>query len=302
MAKPWHREEPREVRPFFKLAKAEDALVDSRIKLFPDSEGSTDPIHLLDDIDLGRLSLKIEPIVVDPSLWMPKELSSSELKLVLLVENKFLKRSETIFSVSLNEDLPTQWEISESVIERFGGGKGLMLTVAICLAVDRKALPGSPFILGHWLARKSFGLQLQTMRALFDVQPRTDEDWIKAHFPPKTFFAVNYSDGIASAAETGSSVATVFVHADAYHKMANSKLGDSLQPVLAAEIISTILLESYPEWKDLIEVESGSPLETLLGQLGKGKSMTLDDLKKLAKNHALLRACLQDHLSIVQNL
>lgn len=302
MAQTWHREEPREVRPFFKLAKAEEALVESRIRLFADSESSPESTHLLDDIDFRRLAPVIEPVLVDPKLWMPKDLTSHDLKLVLLAEHGFLKRSQILHAIPLSQDLPSHWEIDRKVVDRLGGGKGLVFTLAVCLAIDRKPLPGSPFVLGHWLARKSFSLLPQTMRALFDVQPRTDEQWIAANFPPKTLFSVDYTDGIASAIETGGSVATVFVHADAYNKMANSKLGDSLQPILAAEIIVTILAESYEEWKDLDDVDSGSPLETILRQLGKGKAMNLEDLKSLTKNKALLRARLQDHLSVVQSL
>lgn len=84
--------------------------------------------------------------------------------------------------------------------------------------------------------------------------------------------------------------------------MVSSSLGEALQPALAAEIISSINLESFKEWKDSDVVESASPLSTLLKQLGKEKPLSLGGLKTLVANPPLLKATLQDRLSVVASL
>jgi hypothetical protein len=138
--------------------------------------------------------------------------------------------------------------------------------------------------------------------SLFDVRPRNDEDWVRAGFPAKTLFAVEYNGGIEVEPEEDSSVATVHIHADAHNKLVNSPLGASLQPLLGAEILLTILLESFSDWKDISQVEAASPLATLLKQLSKASPITLDELKAMAREPRKLRGLLQDRLSVIQQL
>lgn len=296
----WHRTEPRDVRPFFETAKAENALDDSGIRLFANDDTLFDTSFDLDEIDFQKL----EPIVyinmVAPEIWMPEGLASGDLELVLIARHAFLKRSEVVARHSLSATIPAEIVIEPDLLERLGGGRNLQITLALCLATDRDPVPGTPFVPGHWLARKAFLLRSRTMPALFDLQTRTDEAWKAAGFPAKTFFAVDYAGGIAGEMEDGSSVATVYVHIDAHNKMINSPVGDALQPMLAAEIILTIMLMSFADWKDLDSIDPASPLATLAKQLGNDSPLGLDDLKKLGNDTAKLRALLQDRLSVVR--
>ena len=302
MADSWHREEPREVRPFFKLAKAEDALQDSRLRLFADSQSLPDSTYDLDDIDFRRLALRVEPIVTDPKAWIPEGLSSKDLKLVLLVRHAFLKRSDLLFEVSIALDELPMWDISPDALSRFSGGRNIEITLALCLGADRAWKPGTPHLLGHWIAQKTFYLRIRSLPQLFDLQTRMDEEWIKSGYPRKTLFVVDYNGGIDAEPDEGSSVATVYVHEDAHNKMTNSPLGESLQPLLAAEIITTILVESFEEWGKSSTVAKGSALETLLKKLGNGKPLPLAELKVLVSTPSKLRAVLQDQLAVVQSL
>jgi hypothetical protein len=188
------------------------------------------------------------------------------------------------------------------MLERFGGGRNLELILALCLRTDRPPAPGTPFVAGHWIAKKSFLLRSRTMPTLFDLRTRKDEEWIAKGFPPKTFYAVEYIGGIDTELDEGASVATVWIHIDAHNKMVSSPLGESFQPMLAAEIISSILLESFREWKDSDNIDPASPLTTLIKQLGKESIITLSVLKSLVSNPPLLKATLQDRLSVVRSL
>jgi hypothetical protein len=302
MSLAWHRTEPREVRPFFGAVKAEEALENSGIRLFANSDTAFDTTFDLDEIDFQKLEPVLQISLSDPALWMPESFSAKELELVVIARNSFLKRSAIISSYTLSGPLLTDCPIGPETLEELGGGRNVQFTIALCLSSDRPPVPGTPFVTGHWLARKSFLLRSRTMPALFDLQTRTDEAWKAAGFPAKTFYAVDYAGGIAGEMEDGSSVATVYVHIDAHNKMVGSAAGDTLQPILASEIIHTIILASREDWKDLDNIVPSSPLATLAKQLGQSAPLSLEELKTLSNSPAILRAILQDRLSVIRSL
>lgn len=302
MSVAWHRAEPREVRPFFEAAKAENALDDSGIRLFANSDTLRDTSFDLDEIDFQKLDIAVHPVLVEPETWMPEGFTVTDLELVLIAKNSFLKRSEIVARCPLTEPVPADYAIDADLLAKLGGGRNVHFTLALCLAADRPPTPGSPFVPGHWLARKTFLLRSRTLPELFDLQTRTDEAWKAAGYPAKTFFVVDYAGGIAGEMEDGSSVATVYIHVDAHNKMVNQPIGEALQPILAAEIIVSIVTASRPEWKDLEAYVPSSPLETLAKQLGDGDIISLDALKKLSSDHSRLRAIIQDRLSVVRGI
>lgn len=299
----WHRTEPRDVRPFFETASAENALDNSGIRLFAGADTMLDTSFDLDEIDFQKLEPTLHISLADPDQWMPVGLSASDLELVVIARHSFLKRSEIVDRHSMADPIPSDVPIDAELLARLGGGRNLELTLALCLATDREPVPGTPFVPGHWLARKSFVLRSRTMPTLFDLRTRTDEEWKAAGFPAKTFFAVDYSGGIAGEMEDGGSVATVYVHADAHNKMINSPIGDAMQPMLAVEMILTIMTTSFSEWKDLDAPHPASPLSTLAKQLGSNQApIPFDDLKKITSQPSRLRALLQDRLAVVRAL
>jgi hypothetical protein len=297
--KQWHREEPREVRPFFTMIDAERCIEKSSMRLFAGGDILTDPSFELDEIDFKKLDPIVYPTVADPISWLPSGLAADDLDLVLIARHGFLKRSEILESISLGAAVPASWPVGSEALSRLGGGRNLQLTLAICLRNDRAPSPGSPFVPGHWLAKKTFLLRSRTMPTLFDLRVRTDDEWHAAGYPPKTFYAVEYLGGIDAELDEGASVATVFVHADAHNKMVSAAIGESLQPMLGAEIISSILLDSFKDWQAAESVDPASPLATLLKQLGKEKPLSLQGLKALVLRPPLLKATLQDRLSVV---
>lgn len=302
MAETWHREEPREVRPFFHAMAAAGALDACGIRLFDGTDPRTETSFDLDDIDFKKLTPAVQIVLANAELWQPEGLTNSDLELVLVARHPFLKRSEVIHSIQLAEELPGEWVIGPETLVRMGGGRNLQLTLALTLRHDRQPSPGAPWVAGHWLARKSFLLRSRTMPTLFDLRTRNDDEWVAKGYPAKSFYAVEYIGGIDTELDEGASVATVWIHTDAHNKLVSSSLGEALQPLLAAEIISSIVLESFREWKESKDVDAASPLATLLKQLGKEKPLSLGGLKALVANPPLLKATLQDRLSVVAAL
>ncbi|MER8701346.1 hypothetical protein [Mesorhizobium sp. M1273] len=304
MVAKWHREEPREVRPFFQAQKAEDALQASAIRLYKHGDVSIETSFDLDEIDFQKLDLAVHPVLADPSNWMPAGLTSDDLEVVLVATHSFLKRSMIIERYTVGDgDPPDRWNIGSDVLSDFAGGRNLELSLALCLRSDRAPIPGAPFVGGHWVARKTFALRSRSAHTLFDLRTRTDEDWIAASLPAKTLYFVEYAGGIAEEPEEGGSVATVYIHLDAHNRLVSSPaLGEAFQPMLAAEIVQSVLSDSYDDWKDLQAPHPNSPLTTLLKQLGKENAMKLEDLKSIVASPARAKALLQDRLSVVQSL
>lgn len=298
----WHRTEPREVRPFFESVSAETALNGCGIRLYEDGDVSTETSFELDEIDFKRLAPAVSLSVPKPEGWLGETLKPDDLELVVLVRHGFLKRSHVVRSLPMSAPVPALIDIGSEALALVGGGRNTQITIAICLADDRPPRPGVPFVTGHWLSKKTFTVRSRTMPTLFDLRTRTDEDWLAAGFPPKTYYAVDYLGGIDAELEEGASVATVWVHADAHAKLATSSLGDAMQPLLASEIISIILTESFNDWKEQPEVSAESALANLLEKLGGDEPMQLSALKTLVSKPTLLRATLQDRLSVISAL
>jgi hypothetical protein len=110
--------------------------------------------------------------------------------------------------------------------------------------------------------------------------------------------------GIESEPDEGvTSVATVHIHADAHARMVDTKLGEAVQPLLAAEIVTSILQQSLQDWESLETAPKGSALETLIKQLSKVSPTTVPQLATLVKaNSPKIRALVQSRLAVVQSL
>lgn len=297
--KKWHREEPRDVRPFFATIEAERCLDESAIQLFGGGETSRETSFDLDEIELKKLEPVVQIRLSDPARWLPDALRLDDLELVLIGRHSFLKRSNILLTATLTELLPRSWAVDANVLAALGGGRDLQLTLAVCLRNDRPPAPGVPFMPGHWIARKSFLMRSRTTPTLFDLRVRNDDEWIAAGYPAKTFYAVEYLGGIEAELEEGGAVATVHIHIDAHNKMVSAPIGEVLQPVLGAEIIAAILMESLKDWESVGAVETASPLATLLKQLGNETPLTVQALKLLVRRPPLLKAVLQDRFSVI---
>lgn len=304
MSMEWHRSEPREVRPFFAAQSASAALDQSGIRLTADGEISTGTSFELDDPDLLTLAPTVFPAVLNPQMWLPEGFAASDLRLLIIARQPLLKRSELVGSYSLAETTPEAVEIPIEMMKALGGGRNTQVVLAIVLAEDRAPEPGSPFVRGHWLAKKTFAFRTRSTPVLFDIRPRTDEEWVANGYPAKTLYAVEYMSGIESEPDEGiNSVAVVHVHADAHVRLGETKLGEAVQPLLAAEIVTSILQQSLSDWENLESAPKGSALETLVTQLSKVEPISVAKLASLIRtNPSRVRALAQSRYGVVQSL
>jgi hypothetical protein len=216
-----------------------------------------------------------------------------------MATNPFLRRSVIVKEHPLSKATPAEVGLSPAMLEELGGGRNLTITVAVHLTTDRKPSPGSPFMVGHWISKKEFSIRSASGSGFYDVRPRKDEDWIAANYPAKTFYAVDYHGSIC---EPDARIATFYVHADAYTRLAADKLGLSVQKMLACEIIVQILQESIREWGTREQAEPRSPLYTILEKIDPRGAITIRQLKSLVEGSPnRLRALLQDESDLVRS-
>jgi hypothetical protein len=306
MSGSWRRSEPRVVRPFFAADRAKDAAAQAQLRLFEGAQFGTESSHYLDELEMRRVRITVRPNLAPIGTWLPNTYSGADFCLVVLLGNAFLKNSEVVFRLSLDEELPEEIPIPAIAVQNAGGPRNLDVEIALCLSHDRRAKLGLPYLGGQWLSRKLFTIRERITIGFFDVQPRSDAEWLVNGFPPKTLYAVDYLSAIADPWEEGLKIAAAYVHSDAYNAMVtNEQIGRLLQPLLAAEMTVQILEDSLDEWKDFEEVVPTSALSTVLKKLATAdSSLDFAKLKMLAASRewGKVRGLLQQVLGSVRTV
>lgn len=300
----WRRSEPRAVRPFFGTRTAEEAVASSTIQLFEGEAASTETTFDVDELDLSRLDIVITPQLEKLEDWLPEGYKAKDFSLAVIARNSLLKRTKILLNSPASVFFAHPVKPSSEYLEYLGGGRNLNLTVALCLTSDKPQKSGVPFLVGHWLASKTFLIREKSSNSLFDVRTRTDEEWVAAGYPAKTLYSVEYTAGIADEPEGDNpvSVAVVHFHVDAFNKMAGQKLGDALQPMVAADILAQIIEQSFPEWKDVTNPEKRSPLANLLKKFNDTPMSTIEGLKSKINSPAKMRAVIQDRFAALHGI
>ena len=280
----WRKSASKDVRPFFGAATLENSVDAAEIRLFEDGEYSSEANFLFEPADAGRLSLSIRPNLNASSL-ATEAIKRGDLVLAVSVLQPFLKKTIVIGQYPASRALPQEIQIEGDVLEQLGGGANAVVEVALCLAKKLTKKPGSPFLLGHWLSKKSFSIRVPKPVEVFNIIPMSDQDWIGLGWPGKTMYSVEYLGGFNEPAAKDRQLATVRVHSDIHRKLtleSSQRLAKPIEAVLAAEITAQIIASSLPEWETSDEVVPLSPLSAFLKRLDGVQRTSFAELKKLA--------------------
>ena len=280
----WRKSASKDVRPFFGAATLENSVDAAEIRLFEDGEYSGEANFLFEPADAGRLSLSIRPNL-DASSLATEAIKKGDLVLAVSVLQPFLKKTIVIGQYPASRALPQEIPIASDVLEQLGGGANAVIEVALCLAKKLSKKPGSPFLLGHWLSKKSFSIRVPKPVEVFNIIPMSDQDWIGLGWPAKTMYSVEYLGGFNEPAVKDRQLATVRVHSDIHRKLtleSSQRLAKPIEAVLAAEITAQIIASSIPEWETSDEVVPLSPLSAFLKRLEGVQKTSFAELKKLA--------------------
>ncbi len=280
----WRKSASKDVRPFFHAASLENSVDAAEIRLFEDGDFSGETSFVVEPADASRLALAIRPHL-DASSLSTDSIKKGDLVMAVSILQPFLKKTIVIGQYPASRALPEEVLIGTDVLEQLGGGANAVVEVALCLAKKLTKKPGSPFLLGHWLSKKSFALRVPKPVEVFNIIPMSDKDWEGIGWPAKTMYSVEYLGGFNEPAVKDRQLATVRVHSDIHRKLtleSSQRLAKPIEAVLAAEITAQIIASSLPEWDTTDDVVPLSPLSAFLKRLEAVQKTSLSELKKLA--------------------
>lgn len=291
----WRKSAARDVRPFFGTVALEDSLHKAELRLFADGQFSVDSALLIEGDAAERLALTLR-LNFDSNVDFGTT-KKSDLVLAVTAVQPFLKKTRLVASYPLSKTLPPIVEVEDEVLAELGGGTNIDIVVALCLGKRLEKRPGSPFLFGHWLAKKTFSLRKPKVAEEFDIEPTDDETWTKLGYPAKTLYAVQYIGGMNDPVQKDSRTAIVRVHSDIFKKLtteSNQKIARPVLGSMAADIACQMLAASLPDWEKAEEVIAQSPLSAIIKRIEKVQPCDIEELKKLVKEpgQAKLRAIL----------
>ncbi len=302
----YHKSEQRDIRPFFGAAALGRALDGAQIRIYEDQPFTEAVAFVIEEQDIPRLSVAVRPNLSE-ALLKASSIPREELALAITAINPFLKKALLVTKVALVKPAPEEVAIGAEVLEKLGNGSTMTVEVALCLARELPKKPGSPFLQGHWLAKKAFDLRPPKLAEDFDVEPMDDAGWKKMGFPEKTLYFVEYYGGINEPVSKERGMAKVLVHAEVFKKLSlesNQRTAKPLMGMLAAEIPAQILAASKSDWESDEAAEPGSPLEAFLKRINRVYRCDLDELRKLVSEPGMprLRAILQADQQTVRQI
>lgn len=291
----WRKSAARDVRPFFGAIALANSLDKAELRLFSDGAFSTETSYAIEGSARERLALALR-LNFDAAVDYGT-IKKNDLVLAVTAVQPFLKKTQVIFTLPLSKPLNPEFEIEDEVLAQLGGGGNMDLVVALCLGKRLDKRPGSPFLLGHWLAKKTFSLRMPQNAEEFDIESTDDDMWIKLGYPAKTLYAVDYLGGMNEPVQKDNRTAKVRVHADIYKKLtseSNQKIARPVLGNLAAEIACQMLTASFQDWESADDVEPQSPLSAFIKRIAKVQPCDLEKLKTLVREpgQAKLRAIL----------
>lgn len=301
----WHKSAVRDVRPFFAAVSLESSMDAAEIRLFENAQFSPELAFVVEPTDVEKLVISIR-VNFNQELAF-ETVKKGDLVLAVTAVQPFLKKTRIVATFPIDDKLPSEIPIEDEVLADLGGGSNMNVEVALCLAKRLPKKPGNPFLLGHWLSKKSFALRAPKLAEEFDIEPTDDEAWKKIGYPEKTLYLVEYFGGMNEPVAKDKQTARVRVHADVYKKLSaevNQRLAKPILSELAAEISCQMLAASWSDWEVADEVTPQSPLAAFLKKIHRLQPCTLEDLKKMVQQPGMpkLRALLHVDQQTVRSI
>jgi hypothetical protein len=304
----WRKSATKDVRPFFGAVSLADSMLLAEIRIDEDGPFSVDTAFIIEPAEISKLRPTIR-LNFDQTAMNFGSVDKSDLVLAVTAVQPFMKKTIVIATFEIDEHLPDEVQIDAAVLQSLGGGSNLDIELALCLKKQLPRKPGTPFLFGHWLSKKSFGLRPPRMSEEFDIEPTEDEAWKKLGYPAKTLYLVEYFGGVNEPASKDRQTARIRVHSDIYKKLtaeSQQRLAKPILNSLAAELACQMIAASVSDWDSVDEVVAGSPLSAFLKKVNRMQPCTLQEFKEMAlkpgmpKLKALLHADQQTVRSIAE--
>ena len=301
--KAWRRSEPRVARPFFAVAALEKAL-DETILLVGEREREIeDDVVQLDPADFDDLRVAICPRLDEGPLRDTLGERASDVSLMLTLRDPMFKRRVLEERWPVSGALPERIVLDPAKIEDFGHKRDLQVTLALVQDADTAPAPGWPSRRGAWIAKRTFRIKLKSVRSTFDLRPMSRENAAAWTGFAGALLHVEYNDGrLLEEPDEDNPLATCFIAQDVYDAMQRVTDGPLLQDMVMTEVITAILALAADDVEKATDAPRGTPLATILEQLGENQPMPLPDLQKIVRDPLRLRAAVHDRTDLVRQL
>lgn len=301
----WRRTEPRTARPFFAVSKIGSAL-DHAVILIGDreTEKEEDVVHL-DPADFDDLHVAILPNLDLPVVREVLEEKVDKYSLLLTIRDPVFKRRVVHKDIPLLGDLPERLPLTKDIIQAYGHKRELHVTIALALIEDMPipVEPGWPQHRGSWIAKRTFKIKLRSIRSTFDLRAMTPQE--AKHltgWPGALLYAEVNGELLSEELDEDQSLAIVYIAQEIYEAMQRTKDGPLLQNLVMAEVVASVLADAASDIQEIESAPKGTPIATILEQLGEDAPMSLNDLKNVVNNPIKLRALVHDRTDFVKCL
>lgn len=301
--KTWRRSEPRIARPFFEVNALENVL-DGTVLLVGEREKEIEEdVVQLDPADFEGLHMAICPKFDAEKIRTTLGDRMSGVSLFLTLRDPMFKRRIMHESFPVSGDLPDRIFLDAALVENFGHKRELQATVALALDTDLVPAPGWPHRRGAWIAKRTFKLKLKSVKSTFDIRKMTPQEAEAWTGFTGAFVYVEYNDGrLVAEPDDESPLATCYIAADIYDGMQRVSDGPLLQAFVMAEVVAAVLGQASDDIMKADSAPRGTPLATILEQLGANTPMPLETLQAIVRDPVKLRAAVHDRTDFVKQL
>lgn len=290
----WTRSESRRVRPF---CYASDYLQDAALRLYKDGEFTTEEVVPEDEVDVARLAPAIRVSKPPAGLDDLVGVSDDLLRFIVLIEDRFLKKTTTLQVAPLHDLLGGVVELGIQAREAASWDSETRLHLAVILAENRAAKIGFASRQGSWIARKTFRVAKRINTASFPIEP-VEEDWfIHNGLPASTAYYVQILDPDLDQPSTDiPELVKVFASKALMSALAgnrDSPVRDALVKAIYADVVTTVLVTGMADRQD--DPSPGSILDVVITRLAKTSGIPRARLIKFARSRGggELRAVVQ---------
>lgn len=298
----WVRSQPKTLRPYFGVQKAEGLLNDMELVMkFGDAPLQTNRL-VVDDDQIKDMAPRLYPKLSEERINDVFGDRRSAFDLIVTLRTPQMLRRELVAQYSLGNDAPECIELPQNMLKDAKLTGLFEVALSICLAKEVDLGPGWPKQMGSWVTKKVYTIGLDRTQSAFRILPLTETLAKSLSLPKGTFVFVDDIEDLNSVYEEGSSCATAYVSENILLSSAAGKSVSAVAALIWSEIASAILLANGNGISEAQEVASGSPLEAILENLRPDRRMTLSELKTLIDNPIRLRAAVHDSRGLVKDL
>jgi hypothetical protein len=295
----WERHESRLVRPF---RSAEDYLSDAKIRLYADSEFTDKPSIAAESIAKDNLNIAIDIAAAPAQLEDIVGAKKKELRLLVSVEDRLLKRSTVLFESRLSEFAGGVIELGEAAKESSSWAGETRIHAAVVLAENRSAQVGLAQRAGNWLAKKTFHVSRSVNRATFEIKPVDEDFFVKRGLPAGTTYLVDIQDAdFNQKCDQVSNLVKVYLTKAVHSALARdeeSPMAKALVRSIYVDVVSTILTTGFGNLNGQ-KIAPESVLEVVTSRLRKATGVSPDKLRQYAKDGGgPLRAVVQGEAAL----